>query len=403
MANLLPSESLANAQVPLAWRNIVHDKSRLVRSALGIAFAVFLMMVQLGFQAAFVDSTVALIRSFDADIVIISSAKYQLAQKASFSRRQLHQAKAVRGVASARPIYAEWLRSSWKNPSDQQSYLIQVLGFDPDEPVFLFPELKRSLEALRHADTIVMDSRSRPFLGTPVDGAETELARRKVRIVGTFALGPNFVTDGTVILSDRNFAKIFGGSGTGISDGRSSRVSDLPGVEFGLIKVAPGTSVADVQRSLRHALPSNVIPLTKREFIDQENKYQAQFSGVGPVFGIGTLVGFAIGIMICYQILFEDVSNRRPQYATLKAMGYSDRDIIAVVLRQAAIYAFVGYVPALVLSASLFAVVGDIALLPMRITPWLLAMSFILTLVMCLLAGIAALRHVLRQHPAEVF
>jgi putative ABC transport system permease protein len=95
------------AAVPLARRNLFSNKSRLLRSASGIAFAVFLMLVQLGFQAAFVDSTLEVIRNFDADIVLTSSTKYQLARKAPFSRRQLYQARGVAGVASARPIYAE--------------------------------------------------------------------------------------------------------------------------------------------------------------------------------------------------------------------------------------------------------------------------------------------------------
>jgi hypothetical protein len=37
------------------------------------------------------------------------------------------------------------------------------------------------------------------------EGTETELSHRKVQMVGTFWLGPDFFSDGTVMMSDRNF------------------------------------------------------------------------------------------------------------------------------------------------------------------------------------------------------
>src|ERR1700733_6792390 len=179
MTWLVPLGGAEIATVPLALRNLLDNRSRLVRSALGIAFAVFLMLVQLGFRTAFIDSTVEIIRNFDADIVLTSSTKFQFGKKAPFSRRQLYEARAVPGVASARPIYAEWTRAIWKNPYTHESYIVQVLAFDPDQPVFLFPEVQRNLEALRQPDAVMMDRRARRFLGKPRAGLESELGSRQ--------------------------------------------------------------------------------------------------------------------------------------------------------------------------------------------------------------------------------
>src|SRR5262245_40149638 len=120
--------------VPLAWRNMLADKRRLLRSTSGIAFAVLLMLLQLGFRGAFFDSAVAVIRNIDSDILLTSSSKFSFAGKNPFSRRQLYAARAVEGVESARPIYAEW-PLSWKNPQTGKIYAAQVLAFDPDQPV----------------------------------------------------------------------------------------------------------------------------------------------------------------------------------------------------------------------------------------------------------------------------
>jgi hypothetical protein len=63
----------------------------------------------------------------------------------------------------ARPIYAEWQTSGWKNPQSHKIYNVQVLAFDPDEPVFRFPEIKAHIEELRQPDTALADKGRAPF------------------------------------------------------------------------------------------------------------------------------------------------------------------------------------------------------------------------------------------------
>ena len=381
--------------VPLARRNLLASKRRLASSVAGIAFAVLLMMVELGFRNAFIDSMLLAIRQLDGDIMLVGSAKYQFDRNAPFSRRKLYEARAVPGVATARPLYAEQKASIWKNPQDQRLFAVQVFAFDPEQPVFLLPEIAAKLDALRQPDTVMVDSRGRSNLGDASAGTETELTRQNIRVVGTFSLGPSFFIDGTVIMSDRNFLKLLGGSGP--------NRTDLPDVEIGVVKVLPGFAVANVQRALRVAMQPNVTVLTKAELIKQEAQFHAQVSPVGPIFGVGTLVGFAVGVMICYQILFSELSDQLPQYATLKAMGYHNGFLVKVVLQQAAFYALVGYVPAWILCYLLFWLIGESVLLPMEVSIGLTAVSFALTLAMCVGAALIAVRRVIAADPAELF
>jgi len=151
--------------VPLARRNLLANTPRLIRSVSGIAFAVLLMIVELGFRDGFLESMVMNLRALDGDIMLISSAKYQVDRISPFSRRQLYEARAVPGVASASPLYIERLRPIWKNPQDQRLYRITAYGLDPDHPVFLFPDLAAKHEALRQPDTVMFDRRARSFLG----------------------------------------------------------------------------------------------------------------------------------------------------------------------------------------------------------------------------------------------
>ena len=180
-------------------------------------------------------------------------------------------------------------------------------------------------------------------------------------------------------------------------------LSERPSVEFGLVKVLPGHDVASVQRQLRYTLSKNVSVLTRQNFIDKEEAYQAQFSPVGPIFTVGVLIGFAVGMMIVYQILFSHIFDQLPQYATLKAMGYGNGYLVKVVLQQALIYGGIGYVLAIMMSVVLFDIIADIALLPMQLTPRIIFISLSLMLMMCIIAALFAVRRVLLADPAEVF
>ena len=383
----------SGSAVPLARRNFVANGHRLVRSLAGIAFAALLMMVELGLKTGFVESSLSVLRRLDGDIMLISSAKYQFVSPAPFSRRQLHAARGVGGVAHVRPLYVQ--RGVWKNPQDLKITSVMVFAFDPDQPVFLIPEINAHLDALRQPDTIMVDRRAREAVGIASEGTETELDRRKVTVVGTFSLGPDFFSDGNVIMSDRNFFKSFA-----IGSGDSA---ELPDVEIGVVKVLPGYEVPDVQRAIAATMPENVALLTKSELIAKEAQFHDEVTAVGPMFWIGTLIGFAVGMLISYQILFSELSDQLSQYATLKAMGYQNGYLVKVVLQQAVFYALLGYIPAWLLGNVVFYIVGEMALMPMRMSFSLTAISLGLTVVMCIISAMIAVRRVIAADPAELF
>src|SRR5207248_9984549 len=89
--------------VPLAWRNLVANKARLVRSSAGIGFAVMLMLVQLGFERGFFNASLGMIRQLDGDLFVMRASKYRFGAEDPFARRDLDAAPGVTGVASVAP------------------------------------------------------------------------------------------------------------------------------------------------------------------------------------------------------------------------------------------------------------------------------------------------------------
>lgn len=380
--------------VPLAWRNLVSNKRRLVRSVAGIGFAVLLMLVQLGFERGFFDASLGMIRELDGELLVMRASKYRFGSDDPFPLRDIEPARNVAGVASVMPLYASWQRFFWKDPTGDKTYLVQVFAFDPDRPVFLIPQLKQQSERLKQADSVIVDRRSRPFLGMDSGAPQTEINGRTVKIVGTYALGPDFMSNGTVMMSEQTFAALLTGNPAG--------AAQLP-VEFGVVKLQAGADPASVQQSLRAALPTDLRVLSKPELVAFERDFQADLSSAGPIFWMGTIVGFVVGMLISYQVIYTDLSDQMPQYATLKGMGYGTGYLVGVVFQQAAFSAVAAYVPAWLLCLVVYRVIGELALLPLQMTLRQTLISFALTLGMCLVSAALAIRRAAAVDPAEVF
>src|SRR5262249_574040 len=135
-----------------------------------------------------------------------------------------------------------------------------------------------------------------------------------------------FSIDGNVFMSDRNFAKFFPDA---------SAASILGKVEVGLIQIDSDSEPVSVQKALQQFLPDDVVVLTKGEYAQKETEFWQTATPVGFVFGLGLAMGFAVGVVICYQVLSADVGDHLPEFATLKAIGYSDRYLTGVVLEEA--------------------------------------------------------------------
>lgn len=380
--------------VPLALRNLLASRARLVRSSAGIGFAVLLMLVQLGFERGFFDASLATVRQLDGDLIIMRASKVDFSSADPLPAADLAIAGTVAGVDAAAPLYASWQDFFWKNPRSDKVYRVQAFAFDPDRPVFRLPEVKAQSTRLKEADSVIVDRRAQAALGMASGARQSEINGRTVHIVGGFALGPDFMNDGTVMMSPATFAALLPGNRTS--------AAALP-VEFGIVKIHPDADLGAVQRALRASLPADVRVLTQPQLIAFERKFQADLSSAGPIFWLGTLVGFVVGMLISYQIIYTDLSDQLPQYATLKGMGYETSYLVRVVIEQAALSGIAGYAPAWILCLVVYRAIAAVSLLPLHMTVGLTLLSLALTLGMCVLSAILAVRRVIAADPAEIF
>ena len=148
-----------NLNIPLAWLQLSRERGRLLVAMAGIAFADMLMFIQLGFQSALYDSNTRLHRSLNADLVLISPQGRNIVNLTAFPRRRLYQALSFAGIASAEPLYTDFV--DWKNPQTQLKTSILLIGFNPEQSAFKLPEVEQNLDKLKLQDVLLFDRGSR--------------------------------------------------------------------------------------------------------------------------------------------------------------------------------------------------------------------------------------------------
>jgi putative ABC transport system permease protein len=382
-------------KTPLAWLQMSHQKARLLVATAGIAFADLLMFVQLGFQDALFDSQVRPYATLQGDLFLVDKLSDNLASVKSFSRDNLYQAAGIDGVASVSLLYIG--QADWRNPDNQASRRIFVYGIDPNQPAFDFPEVNQHSDELKLLNRALFDKAGGlpqlgdvPFLLEKENRLSVQVNNFEIQIVGLFTLGSSFSAVGNLITSDSTFLRLF-----------TQRQANE--IDVGIVKVKSDATIEQVHADLQAILPDNLLVLTLDEFTARERAYWTTGSPIAYIFGFGVAIGFLVGTVIVYQILYTDISDHLPEYATLKAMGYSDAYFMRTIIQEALILAALGFVPGVLLSTGLYALAQSATLLPIAMKLSRAASVLVLTIAMCIGAGAIALRKLQQADPADIF
>ena len=381
-------------RIPLAWLLLTRQPVRLAVALAGISFAGILMFMQLGFRDALFDASVTVHKMFNTDLVLMSPRTKSSISMAGFPRRRLVQALADPAVQGISPVH--WNLLLWRNPETRGTRSILALGFEPSDPLFNDPALTAKASLLTQKGRVLFDERSRDEFG-PVASwfrqgrtVESEISGKRLRVAGLFAVGPSFGADGNLLTSSETFLSLLPNTPPG-------------SIELGLIRLRPGADPEAVAKRLRHNLPKDVIVYTRNGFIEMEKDYWRSSTAIGFIFTLGAGMGFVVGCVIVYQILYSDVSDHLPEYATLMAMGYKLTSLLGVVAREGFLLAVLGYLPAYGAGLVLYGVIKGATKLPVQMDPDRALVVFTMILVMCMGSAALAMRRLGDADPAEIF
>jgi putative ABC transport system permease protein len=378
----------------LGWLQLKREKIRFTVALLGVGFAVTLILMQVGFREAMFESGVRMHKSWIYDLVLISPETVSLIGSKSFTSRRLYQALSLQSVESVQAVYLQ--HGLWKDIDSGETRDLFVIGFDPATSIFAMPQVQQQLDTLKMEDYVLFDSQARPEFG-PIssilekDGVHVvEINGQKAEVRGLFPLGPSFGINGTIIAGSDNFLRIFPDRGRGV-------------IDVGLLRLRSGADLEAAKELLRSYLPRDVLVFDREEFVRKEVDYWASNTPIGYVFGFGIFIGLVVGSIIVYQILFADVSDHLQEYATLKAMGYSNTYLSSVVIQQAFVLACLGFVPGFLLSIYLYEVASEALMIELAMSAERGLNVLAITLAMCIFSALLALRKVRSADPASIF
>ena len=371
----------------LAWRILVHEKGRTALALAGVFIAILLVFIELGFFIAVPQGGMLVYDHMQFDLLLVSTDYQFQAQPWQFPRARLTDATSVAGVTRATPIY--FAGASWQDPSGGLRLDVFLIGCNPADHPFAVPDIERQQDILAEADTMLMDDSTRSIFGPLTTGRHVNISDRTMVIGGQYHLGTGFLGIGVALMDEANFFRV-------------THRHDDP-VNLGLITLAPGADADKVASDLRQKLPNDVQVFTRSTLTAQENAYWTTRTSVGLIFGSGLVVSLIVGLMVLYQTLATQIARNLPEFATLKAIGYGDASLAAVVIIEAAIIVIAAFIPAALAAMEVYAVIRSETLLPVAFTASNVGGVLAAVLIMSVGSAFLSMGNLRRADPAEIF
>jgi putative ABC transport system permease protein len=306
-------------------RLIAASKMRLAAAAAGLGMAVAIMFVELGLFYGILDSQALVAIMARGDLIAMHRERTNLHLWNRMVPIRIAEIAASDEVAKVVPVYESTV--GLRDPETLRIHRIAVFAFPPETLPLAVGPPEALAQLLRMPNGVLFDRRSRPIFGNVAVGRDVELDDVRQRVIGYVDLGPDVVLDGAVVMSEGAWLARTGG--------------DEP--IMASIWLNPGIDPVAAQRHLAAVLPADVAVLTPDEVRTRENLFTLHVAPIGILFGVGMLAGLIIASVTCYQVLFNEVTDRIRQYAMLKAMGFSDGFLLSIVLGQAAFLCAAGF------------------------------------------------------------
>lgn len=396
MSRLLPG-GINLADLPLAWLQLKRQPIRYLVAVAGIGFAALLMYMQLGFQSGLLDSATTFYEAIDGDLILISPGTVNSGSFQQFPQSLLYKALGVEGVAEGIPVYVANINAQRLKGVKPTS--LRLIGFDPGSRLLNLPEINSQLDKIRIPNYVLFDARGNRNTG-PVAAEVSRQGNQDMllsdfsktfRVVGLFKLGSIFAADSNLISSDSTAINL------------AFRQINQGEISLGVIRLSQQKDLPRVKEFLSKSYGNELQVLTKAELISQERDYWNTSSSFGIIFGFGTFMGIMVGGVVVYQVLYTDVTDHLKEYATLKAMGFSDIFLLFIVVQEAIILAVSAFIPATIASAGMYAFLTSASGIRIVMTADKTLLVGALTLGVCAASAAIAIRKLADADPASVF
>ena len=372
--------------VSLARKNLLHDRIRFAITLAGVAFAVTLVLVQVGLFLGLLGKATVTIERSTADIWIVGKNTPNIDFGRPIPETLALRSRGVPGVERADNAIVQFVTIQLPTGATENA-LVYGLA---DGAFWNLPwkvEEGRGGSDLSRGFNLVMDRSASLRFGAFKVGDYREIGGRGFRVIGRSAEAESFTTTPIVFMSFANAQSLM--------DQLREKTT------YVLVKVAPGFDSAEVAARLRPLFPYNDV-FTREQWAAQSRGYWIKSTGLGMSMGVTVFLGILVGVVIVAQTLYTSAVENIRQFGTVKAIGGSNWDIYKILGEQALIAAVCGF---LLGAGASYAVRPAMANLHLTVllTPQFSGIVFVGTVAMCLAAALFSFRRVALIDPALVF
>jgi putative ABC transport system permease protein len=371
--------------VSLARKNLFHDRLRFVITVAGVAFAVTLVLVQVGLFMGLLDKATVTIEHANADIWITSHNTPNVDFAHSFPETAVLRVRGVPGVERAENLLIQFMNIQLPNGAEEGALVYAMNDFERWNLPWTIHE--GGVRELKRGAYILMDRSASRRFGPFSVGDYREILGKRFKIVGTTSGAASFTTAPIVFMDFKNAQEL---------------LQTIQGkTHYILVRLEPRANAEVVAAEIRRRLPFNDV-YTKAAWAKRSRAYWVISTGLGMNMGITVFLGVLVGIVIVAQTLYTSAVEHVKEFGTVKAMGGSNWDIYRILGEQALIAAVVGFALGGAMSLTVRPLLGRLYLNVM-VSPGFALAVFAGTVVMCLGAAMLSFRRVATIDPALVF
>jgi putative ABC transport system permease protein len=371
--------------VSLARKNLLHDRLRFVITLAGVAFAVTLVLVQVGLFMGLLNKATVTIENANAEIWVTSKGTPNVDFAHTFPETAVLRVRGVPGVERADNLIIQFMNIQLPSGAEEGGLVYALEDFTAWNLPWAVNE--GNVRDLKRGAYILMDRSAERRFGPFSVGEYREILGRRFKIIGTTTGAASFTTAPILFMDFKNAQEL---------------LQTLQGkAQYVLVKLLPGADAGAVAAEIRRRLPYNDV-YTKEDWARRSRAYWVVSTGLGMNMGVTVFLGILVGIVVVAQTLYTSAVEHVKEFGTVKAIGGSNWDIYKILGEQALIAAVVGFVLGGLMSLAMRPLMAKLYL-NVLISPSFATAVFAGTILMCLGAAMLSFRRVATIDPALVF
>lgn len=362
------------AEVPIARRNLLADKIKLLLALGGVTLAVVLILVVQSVYEGVKREHASFIGALPGDVWVAQRGIASVIYSSSFlTERDAANVRTVPGVTAVHRLYGRL--TSFEVDGDERRLYVWALA----PGGILTPEERR---VLPEPGTIFIDRSFAKRAGVSrgdvlkYDGSELTVA--EVGRVGNVLLAE------FAFVHPEDYSRLF---------------RNLGPANFFLVSLEPGAADGTMEEIARRVEYSSVY--TREEFVGVTQESVAEFL---PVVRVIMVISLIVGLTLLSLTIYSTTIERTREYGIMKVLGASPPRLCRIVLSQSAIIALLGFSAGVGLAFLFNRVAGDFVPQFVTYIRWQdIALTLGVITLMAFTASYLPINRVARVDPASVF